>query len=458
VIAIIAPRNREPNVPRLLLFALILATSSVIAPAAPPPAERMDQIARYYVDAQQFMGAVLVTHGDEVLFSKAYGAANLEWNIPNTLDTKFRIGSMTKQFTASGVLLLEERGKLGLDDPIKNYYASAPASWDKITLRHLLGHTSGIPNYTNTPDFGRMSSWHATPTELVERVRDKPLEFEPGAQMRYSNTGYVLLGMVIEKASGTSYQAFLKQNIFDPLGMKDTGYDDNSTVLPRRAAGYTPSANGISNAIYVDMTTPFAAGALYSTAPDLQRWELALFGKRLISAASLDAMTTKGKGDYGMGLFIGTESGRRRFEHGGGIPGFNAKMSYYPDTGVAVIALSNLNGPGPDDIVDKLGALAHGDAVVLLSERKSISLPEKVLRRYIGTYQVEPDRVMTVSYVDGQLQCQLTGDNMFPIAAKTETRFFPLPFDAEFEFRVEKGKVTGLILRQPGGETFAKRL
>jgi hypothetical protein len=169
-------------------------------------------------------------------------------------------------------------------------------------------------------------------------------------------------------------------------------------------------------------------------------------------------MTTQGKGDYGMGLFIGTESGRRRFEHAGGIPGFNARMSYYPDTGVTVIALSNLNGPGPDAIVDKLGALAHGDAVVLLSERKSISLPEAVLRRYVGKYQVDPNRVMTVSYVDGQLQCQMDGDNMFPIAAKTEKRFFPLPFDAEFEFRVEKGVVTGMILRDPGRETFAKRL
>jgi CubicO group peptidase (beta-lactamase class C family) len=442
-------------VPRLLLVVLILA---IPAFAAPPPTERMDQIARYYVDAQQFMGTVLVTRGDEILFSKAYGSANLEWNVPNTVDTRFRIASLTKQFTAAGILLLAERGKLKLDDPIKTHYTDAPASWDRITLRHLLGHTSGIPSYTNTPDFGRMSASRATPAELVERVRDKPLEFEPGAQMRYSNTGYVLLGMVIEKTGGANYQAFLKQNFFDPLGMKDTGYDENSTILPRRAAGYTPTADGISNAMYVDTTTAFAAGGLSSTAPDLQRWQSALFGKRLISAASLEAMTTQGKGEYGMGLFIGTESGRRRFEHAGGIPGFNSRMSYYPDTGVAVIALSNLNGPGPDDIVDKLGALAHGDEVLLLSERKSIPLPEKVLRRYLGQYQVEPERVMTVSYVDGQLQCQLTGDNMFPLAAKSETRFFPLPFDAEFEFRVEKGKVTGMIMRGPGGESFARRL
>jgi len=258
-----------------ILYLLSLTASAF---AAPPPAsipvDRMDQVARYYVDVHQFMGTVLVARGDAVIFSKAYGSANLEWNVSNTLDTKFRIGSMSKQFTAAAILLLEERGKLKLDDTIKTYYPDAPAAWDKITLRHLLGHTSGIPNYTNTPDFGRMSSWHATPEELVKRVRDLPLEFEPGAQMRYSNTGYVLLGIVIEKASGTGYAAFLKQNIFDPLGMKDTGYDENSAILPRRAAGYSPSPNGDANAMYVDMTTPFSAGALYSNAPDLLRWEL----------------------------------------------------------------------------------------------------------------------------------------------------------------------------------------
>lgn len=439
-----------------LVVALMFIALTAIAQSA--PADRMDEVVRYYVDRQQFMGSVLLARGDEVIFSKAYGSANLEWNVPNTLDTKFRIGSMTKQFTAAAILLLEERGKLKVDDPIKDWYAAAPAVWSKITLRHLLGHTSGIPNYTNTPDFGRLSSWRATPDELVERVRDKPLEFEPGAQMRYSNTGYVLLGMAIERASGVGYAQFLEQNIFAPLGMKDTGYDDNSAILPRRAAGYTPGPNGIMNAMYVDMTTPFAAGALYSTAPDLLRWERALFGNKVLSAASLAKMTTRGEGDYGMGLFVGMESNRPWFEHGGGIPGFNAKMAYYPQSDTVAIALSNLNGPGPDDIVQKLGALAHGDAVVLLSERKSVPVPAKVLQRYVGAYQVEPERVMTVTFEYGQLFCQLTGDGKFPIAAESQTRFFPLPFDAHFEFRVEEGKVTGMELDHGSGKVFAPRV
>jgi len=418
----------------------------------------MDQVARFYVDAHQFMGSVLVARGDDIVFSKAYGSANLEWNVPNTVDTKFRIGSITKQFTAAAVLLLAERGKLKLDDPIKTYYPDAPAAWDTITLRHLLGHTSGIHNYTDTPDFGRMASWHATPAELVKRVQDMPLEFEPGSQMRYSNTGFVLLGIAVEKASGTGYAAFIKQNLFDPVEMKDTGYDETAIILPKRAAGYSPSPRGDANAMYTDMTTPFSAGALYSTAPDLLRWERALFGGKVLSSASLTAMTTAGKGNYGLGLFIDTESGRRVFEHGGGIPGFNSKLAFYPDSGVVVVTLSNINGPGADEIAQKLGALAHGDAVVLLPERKSIELPAKTLQKYVGAYQFDPQRVMTVTLENGQLQCQVTGDGKFPIAAETATRFFPLPFESQFEFRMEKGKAVALVIRHGNEERVAKRV
>jgi CubicO group peptidase (beta-lactamase class C family) len=439
-------------------LACLLFLTTSLAGSLPVNANRMDEVARYYVDEHQFMGSVLVARGDEVLFSKAYGSANLEWNVPNTLNSKFRIGSITKQFTAAAILLLEERGKLKLDDPIKTYYPNAPAAWDAITLRHLLGHTSGIPNYTNTPDIPRISAWRATPEELVKPVQDKPLEFQPGAQMRYSNTGYVLLGMAIEKASGTSYAAFLKQNIFDPLGMKDSGYDENALVLPQRAAGYSRAPGGLVNASYVDMTTPFAAGALYSTVEDLLRWERALFGKKVLSDASLEKMTTSGKGHYGMGVSLVEEAGRPIIQHGGGIPGFNAKLMYYPNSDVVTVALSNLNGPGADSIAQKLGLLAHGDAVVLPPERKSISVPAKVLEKYVGSYEVEPGMLMNVTLENGQLYCQLTGDGKFPIAAESETRFFPVPFEAQFEFRKNaKGKVTGMLLRQGNEETFAKR-
>jgi hypothetical protein len=210
--------------------------------------------------------------------------------------------------------------------------------------------------------------------------------------------------------------------------------------------------------MYVDMTTPFAAGALYSTVQDLLRWERALFGNKLLSAASIAKLTTEGQGHYGLGVSLVEESGRPIIEHGGAIPGFNAKLAYYPTSHVVVVALSNLAGPGAVSIAQKLGSLVHGDAVVLPPERKSISLPTKVLENYVGSYELEPGVAMNVTLENGQLQCQRTGDGKFPIAAESETRFFPVPFEAQFEFMKDtKGRVTGMVLRHGTHETVAKR-
>src|SRR5581483_8105151 len=191
---------------------------------------RMDQIVRSYVSKDQFMGSVLVARGSDVLFSQGYGSADLEWNIPNAPSTKFRLGSVTKQFTAASILLLEERGKLSVNDPVKKYLPDAPAAWDKITIFHLLTHTSGIPNFTAFPDYRKLEPFPATAEQLVARFRDKPLEFEPGSKWNYSNSGYVLLGYLIEKISGDSYQKFVSENILTPLGMKDSGYDSNAAI------------------------------------------------------------------------------------------------------------------------------------------------------------------------------------------------------------------------------------
>lgn len=253
---------------------------------------RMDQIVQESVSNKQFMGSVLVARGNEVLFSKGYGSANLEWQIPNTASTKFRLGSVTKQFTAASILLLEERGKLKVDDPVKKYMPDAPAAWDKMTIFHVLTHTAGIPNFTSFPDYRSSEPFETTPEKLIARFRDKALEFQPGERMIYSNSGYVLLGYLIERVSGQTYEKFLQENVFTPLGMKDSGYDSNSAVIARRAAGYSPSPNGPINAGFIHMSIPFSAGALYSTTEDLLKWEQGLFGGKVLSAASLQKMTT----------------------------------------------------------------------------------------------------------------------------------------------------------------------
>lgn len=173
------------------------------------------------------------------------------------------MGSITKQFTAASILLLEERGKLSVNDSVKKYMPDAPAAWDKITIFNLLTHTSGIPSFTSFPDYAKLEPFSATPAELVMRFRDKPLDFEPGEKWSYSNSGYVLLGYLIEKISGESYAHFVQDNIFKPLSMADSGYDSNSAVIQNRASGYTLDQNGIVNAGYIDMTIPLSAGALY---------------------------------------------------------------------------------------------------------------------------------------------------------------------------------------------------
>ena len=198
---------------------------------------RMDQIVQAYTDSKQFMGSVLVARDGTALLSKGYGSADLEWSVPNSPTTKFRLGSVTKQFTAACVLLLEERGKLKVDDPVKRYMPDAPAAWDKITIFNLLTHTSGIPGFTEFADYASTQAIATTPDKLVERFRDRPLEFQPGENWKYSNSGYVLLGYLIEKFSQESYSQFVQENIFNPLGMKDSGYDSNSAIVPHRASG-----------------------------------------------------------------------------------------------------------------------------------------------------------------------------------------------------------------------------
>ena len=414
---------------------------------------RIDQIVQSYATEKKFMGSALVARGDDVIFSKAYGSANLEWQIPNAPSTRFRLGSITKQFTAASILLLEEQGKLKTEDPVKKYLADAPAAWDNITIFHLLTHSSGLPNFTGFPEYPNARAIPTTPEKLVARFRDKPLDFPPGEKFQYSNSGYVLLGYLIEKISSGSYEKFVQDNIFTPLLMKDSGYDSNSAIIARRATGYAPSPTGPRNAEFIHMSIPHAAGALYSTTEDLLKWQRALYGGKLLSPASFKKMTTPFKGNYAFGLTVSSE-GRKQFEHGGGIEGFNTDLVYTPDTQVTVAVLSNLNGPAAQEITAKLVALANGENVKLMSERKEITVAPGILSKYVGTYELSAGVNMMIRLEGSQLTSQLPGQRAIPIFPESETKFFPKVVDAEIEFgKDEKGAVTNLTLRQGGRET-----
>jgi CubicO group peptidase (beta-lactamase class C family) len=419
---------------------------------------RMDQIVHSYSDNQQFMGSVLVAQNGKILFEKSYGSANLEWNISNAASTKYRLGSITKQFTAASILLLEERGRLKTDDLVKKYMPDAPAAWDKITMYNLLTHTSGIPNFTSFPDYHASEATTATPQSLVARFRDKPVEFQLGEKWSYSNSGYVLLGYLLEKISGQSYSAFVEENIFKPLEMTDSGYDSNSAIIVRRTSGYSPSPNGPINAGYIDMSIPFSAGALYSTTPDLLRWEQGLYGGKVLSHASLKKMTTPFKENYACGVMVTTENGRTRIEHGGGIEGFNTDMAYYPEDKLTIVALANLSGGAPGEIVSKLASVVHGEKVVLQSERKQIDVSPAILVKYVGNYELAPGIFITMTAEGSHLFTQLTGQPKFEMFAESDRDFFLKVVDAQLTFESDsQGKVTDLILHQNGRNQTAKR-
>jgi CubicO group peptidase (beta-lactamase class C family) len=444
---------------KLIRNALILLALATPASAQPGPQggsrpgvedlARMEQVIQSYVQNRTFMGTVLVAKGPDVLLSKGYGSANVEWEIPNTPATKFRLGSITKQFTAASILLLEERGKLSTADPIKKHMPDAPAAWDAVTIHHLLTHTSGIPNFTSLPDYATLKYGNTPVEKTIAAFKDKPLDFAVGERMAYSNSGYLVLGHVIEKLSGGAYAAFVQDNIFTPLGMKDSGYDSNTRMIPRRAAGYVSGPGGLANAGYVHMSVPHAAGALYSTTEDMLKWEQGLFGGKLLSAASLQKMTTPNKSDYAYGLVVRAPNGRKQVWHNGGIDGFNTSMAYYPDTQFTIVVLGNVNGPVPDQLAAQLGALAHGDPVILRSERKEIPLPAAAAN-YVGVYEMAPGITMTISLTGGKLYGQMTGQGQIEMFAESETAFFVKVVDAQFDFVSAGGAVTHLVLHQGG--------
>jgi CubicO group peptidase (beta-lactamase class C family) len=420
----------------------------------------MDQIVHSYAADHKFMGTALVARGSQVIFSKGYGSADLEWDVPNSPNTKFRLGSVTKQFTAASILLLEERGKLNVNDPVKKYLPDAPAAWDKITIYHVLTHTSGIPNFTGFPDYEKLDAFAATPAQLVERFRDKPLDFAPGEKWNYSNSGYVLLGYLIEKLTGGTYEKFVRENIFTPLGMKDSGYDSNSAIIPHRASGYALVKGAYENAGFVHMSIPHGAGALYSTTEDLLKWEQGLFGGKVLQATSLQKMTTPFKNNYAFGLGVQTVDGHKVISHGGGIQGFVTELEYYPDDKLTVVVLENVTGAvPPGEIAKKLAALAHGDKVTLPGERQEITLDSKVLDRYVGAYQLNPNVSVLITREGNQLSTKLSGQGALPIFPESETAFFMKAVDAQLEFPKDgQAKASQVILHQNGRDTTAKRM
>jgi D-alanyl-D-alanine carboxypeptidase len=356
-------------------------------------AASIDKAAAAAVAAGESPGLeVAVIKDGKPLLLKSYGSANLEQHVPVSNDSVFRVGSVTKQFTAVALLLLAEEGKVSLQDKLSKYYPNFPRAND-ITVEQMLHHTSGIYNYTSAPSFAVDGMVHRSTDEMVEYIGKLPKtqDFEPGTDWSYSNSAYFILGGVVEKAAGEPLANVFKTKLFTPLGMNHTALDDETEIVAGRATGYSASAPGkFSNAPFISMSIPGGAGSIRSTAGDLAKWNAALYGGKILKPASLAAMLTPGKlsngensgtamakmmaaagapaatqsakHEYGYALFLSEMEGHRKIDHGGGIYGFSAALSEFPDDKTTVVVLSNVIGKdvGASKIADRIERLAIG--------------------------------------------------------------------------------------------------
>ena len=444
---------------RPLAFALISASGLALPARAEDATPKFEAYMNACVKVDHFSGSVLVSKDGETVFAEGYGFANAEHQVPNTTKTKFRLGSITKQFTAMAILILQEGGKLKLEDPVGKYIDDAPKAWEGVTIHHLLTHTGGVPSYTDASDYMKKMMMPETVKSMIGRFRDKPLDFNPGEKFHYSNSGYFLLGAVIEKLAGKSYEKFLKEAIFDPLGMKDTGYDHPTTLLPDRASGYTQVGNGLVNAQYLDMSQPYAAGSLYSTVEDLARWDRALVEGKLISKESYAKMYTPAKNHYAYGWMVTTVKGRKEIEHGGGINGFVTEILRYPDQKLCVVVLCNVLPMNPGRVARELAAIALGEPYEMPKTRKVAKVDPKIYDSYAGRYELEPKVIATITREGDRLMIAVTDQPKFEAFPESDSVFFLKVVDATITFvKDSKGKVDHLVIKQGGRDNKAKRL
>jgi CubicO group peptidase (beta-lactamase class C family) len=436
-----------------LLFALALSAAAQATGANKDLGAAINALLAETFKPNEPGAAVIVVKDGQAVFRKGYGMANLELGVPIEPDMIFRIGSVTKQFTAVAVLMLAEQGKLSLSDEITRFLPDYPTQGHKITVEHLLTHTSGVKSYTELPEFGQQMRKDLSLKELIDSFKDKPMDFAPGEGWHYSNSGFVLLGAIIEKASGQTYVDFVEKNIFAPLGMTHSFYDNTQRVIPRRVAGYGKISDGYVNAYYLSMNLPYAAGSLISSVDDLALWDAALYTEKLVKQESLRRAWTpfklnNGKSTgYGYGWGISMLEGQRKIAHNGGINGFSCDTLRLPESHVYVAILTNRN-TGTANLTKKLALLAIGKE---WRDPVAIKLPAATLDKYVGVYQLNEKQEAVVTRENDALFLAQPQTGKVEIQPLSETEFFVKRSpDVRLGFqRQENGAFTGFVLR-PG--------
>jgi CubicO group peptidase (beta-lactamase class C family) len=407
----------------LFLFAALLPAQNT------PLQTQFDQLLQAQFPADGPGAAVLITRKGEVLYKKAIGKASIELDVPLSTDNVFRIGSVTKQFTAAAILRLAEEGKLSLQDEITTFIPDYPTQGKKITVEHLLNHTSGIKSYTEMVEWNAMTRRKDfSPRELVDFFKNERMDFEPGTKYKYNNSGFILLGFIIEKVSGKSYAAYLDEQFFKPLGMQHTYYDSSERLIKNRANGYSEdeTTKGYTNAEFLSTTQPYSAGALTSTVEDLTTWTRAVHSGKVLKPESMqkafkanilpDGTNTY----YGYGWQIGALMGSHTIEHGGAINGFLSYLIYVKEEDVCVAVLTNCDCVSPDALGDKLAALAAGKDLA----PKAISVNADVLSGYTGVYENEKKEQRVITVENGVLKSQRSGGPKFTLTPYAPGQFY----------------------------------
>jgi CubicO group peptidase (beta-lactamase class C family) len=522
-------------------------------------AEEFDKLLSEQYKPGETGSVALVAQKGQVIYKKAFGTASLELNVPMQSDMVFRIGSITKQFTAICILQLMEKGQLTLQDDITKFIPDYPTHNNKITVQHLLTNTSGIVNLTNLPKISELKTKDIKLTEIIDFFKNEPLEFVPGTRLSYSSSGYILLGYIIEKVSGLTYAKYLEENIFKPCKMNNSYRGNNNQLIRNRANGYQQGSSGIENAGYINMFIPHAAGSILSTVDDLFKWHQSLHSYTLVKKETLEKAFEKAKlndgksAEYGFGWFLRNIQGSPTIEHGGGIEGYLTEAIYLPREDVFVVIFSNSTSKSPQFIAAKMCALAIGkpyayteiqleegmlqshagvyeneeglqlrvvkEGKQMFSEktnglkheikayekdkyfyddyfstltfsrnsensiatietnerfggfdtwrksarpfhtRTEIKVPDDLLTRYAGEYQLNPNLILAITKEGSQLFGEASGQPKVELFAETENKFFLKVMDIQMEFLSgDNGQISKLILYQGDKKTEAKKI
>jgi CubicO group peptidase (beta-lactamase class C family) len=443
----------------LLLFCLLgqahLSVAQQFAPA-------WDSLLTRQFPAAGPGATVLVAQAGQVLYRRAFGQADLERHVAMTPDYRFRLGSLTKQFTACAILKLAEEGKLSVHDELTRYLPDYPTQGHSLTIEQVLTHTAGIPDYTHQPTFTpQFQRQDLTPQQLVTLIAAHPLDFVPGQAFRYSNSGYVLLGYLIEVVSGKSYERYLQDTFFTPLGMTHTGYDHPERIIPERAAGYQPGPAGYENAAALSMSLPYAAGSLLTNGDDLLRWYEALRRGRVVQAASLAQaqqpyrLANGSYTAYGYGWELGTLQGSPVVKHVGRINGFLTYVLYLPQQQLFVSLLANCN-PAPDP--ERTAFLLAAQAIGKPYPQAALPLTARQQQRYVGIYQANGAGQRKISWELGQLLFMPSGGDKAPLLAYASDKFYEAQTLTLLAIhRDNKGIITGFTATSPAGTTTWQR-